>query len=99
MSGSFDNPYGGSVTTESTLLSSNVFNTSKQSPCNSNSFVLFLLIKLSPFRLRSEERRVGKECRSRWARYGRERKASSYKVAGEVIVRTGTRHMQGTEVR
>src|SRR5690625_2947943 len=33
MSGSFDRPYGGSVTTLSTLLSSNSFRTSKQSPC------------------------------------------------------------------
>src|SRR5699024_11221014 len=51
MSGSFDKPYGGSVTTESTLLSSNRFSSVKQSPCNSNSFVLFSLIKSSPFRL------------------------------------------------
>src|SRR3712207_8155794 len=39
------------------------------SPCHLVTLSPCLLVSLSPCLLRSEERRVGKECRSRWSPY------------------------------
>ena len=37
--------------------------------CNTNVFSLFSLLPGTTYTVRSEERRVGKECRSRWSPY------------------------------
>src|SRR5215204_7257917 len=47
---------------------------------------------------RSEERRVGKECRSRWAPYHHKKKSVSYRPTGPTTPATSGRNLPITEI-